>query len=500
MGAITAIVSKKNENVAKTAVTMIKTLKHKSAKTFGLASSTIVKIENSIDNLLDQDIRSPILIGNVFSKILMSDMPQPIRLDHGTLVFEGRTYSFNMEFSDAEFVAEKLNQNPGNTEALIKDFEGGFAFAVAESGTLVVGRDSLGLYPLYYGENVNLAGLASERKALWKIGIKEVHSFPPGHVAVVDKHGFKFNLARTLIHTRTRQINMQTAAEKLRRLLQQSVKQKVSGLKEVAVAFSGGLDSSIIAFLAKTFGAEVHLISVSLKNQHEIEHAKKAAEALNLPLHIFLYSAKAVEEVLPKVLWLIEESNPVKTSIGIPFFWTAERASEMGFRAMLAGQGADELFGGYRRYLNDYARYGGKHVQKTLFNDIVKMYEANFERDSKICNFHNVELRLPFATFELANFAASLPLQLKIETPNDVSRKIVLRKVAENIGLPQFIVNKPKKAVQYATGVNRVVKKLAKKEGFSTREYLQKMFQTVFREMISNEHNRHNFFTNILSA
>jgi len=483
MGAITAVVSKNDENVAKTAVTMLKMLKHKDAETFGLASPTTVMMGNSIGDLQDKEPSSSVLIGHVFSRIFMSDVSQPIELDNGTLVFEGRIHSLNMEFPRVEFVAGKLNQNLENAETLIKDFEGGFAFAIAESGRLIIGRDCLGAYPLYYGENADLAALASERKALWKIGIKEVHSFPPGHIAAVDEHGFKFMLVKTLVHAKTRQITMQAAAKKLRRLLQQSVKHRVLGLKEVAVAFSGGLDSSLIASLAKSFGVEVHLISVSLKNQPETEYTKKAAEALNLPLHIHLYSERAVEEVLPRALWLIEESNPVTTSIGIPVFWTAEKTSKMGFKIMFAGQGADELFGGYRRYSNDYVRYGEEFVQKTIFNDIVKMHENNFERDSKICNFHNTELRLPFATYQLAKFAATLPLPLKIEPPNDLLRKTVLRKVAEDIGLPRFIVNKPKRAIQYATGINKVIKKLAKKKGYSTKEYLQEMFQTVFKGM-----------------
>jgi asparagine synthase (glutamine-hydrolysing) len=485
MGAITAVVSKKNENVTKTAVTMLKMLKHKGAETFGLASPTTVIIGKSIGDLQDKDPSSPILIGHVFSKILMSDTPQPIKLDNGMFVFEGRIYSLNTEFSSVEFATEKLNQNSENADALIKDFEGGFAFAVAETGRLMAGRDSLGLYPLYYGETTDLSALASQRKALWKIGIKEVYSFPPGHLTLVGKHGFKFKPAKTLVYTETKQITMQAAAKKLSSLLKQSVKHRVSGLKEVAVAFSGGLDSSIIAFLAKKSGVEVHLISVSLKNQPEIEHVKKAAEALNMPLHIYVYSEKAVEEVLPKVLLLIEDANPVRTSIGIPVFWTAEKTSKMGVRFMLTGHGADELFGGYKRYLNDYVQCGEEPVRKTIFNDIAGMYEKNFERDSKICNFHNVELRLPFATYQLAEFAAKLPLQLKIESPNDMLRKTVLRKMAEDIGLPRFIVKKPKRAIQYSTGVNKVIKKLAKKKGYSTREYLQKVFQPVFKEIIT---------------
>lgn len=484
MGAIIAVMSKKNENVAETAVSMLKILKRKGAESFGLASPTIVKQESCVSNLLDKDISSPVSIGQVFTRIFASDMPQPTRLDGGTLVFEGRIHSLHVEFSNAQFVAERLNQSRENIEDLIRDFEGSFGFAVAEPARLLAGRDSLGVCPLYYGENEDSAALASERKALWKIGIKEVHSFPPGHIAVVDKHGFKFKLVRTLIQRGPRRITMQTATKELRKLLEQSVEERVQGLKEVAVAFSGGLDSSVIASLAKNSGVEVHLISVSLKNQPETEKAKKAAEALNLPLHAHLYSEEAVEEVLPKALWLIEEANPIATSIGVPVFWTAETASEMGFKVMLSGQGADELFGGYKRYLNNYLQNGKESVEKTIFNDIVRMYERNFERDSKICNFHNVELRLPFATYQLAQFTAGLPLQLKISSPNDMLRKTVLRKMADDIGLPDFIVNKPKKAIQYATGVNRVIKRLARKKGISTKKYLQRMFLKVFNEMI----------------
>jgi len=485
MGAIVAVVHKKNENVAQTAVAMLKMLKHKGAETFGLGSPTIVRMEKSSETLRGQDINSSIVIGHLFSKIRNLDKPQPIKLENATLVFEGRIYPLSPEFSNVEFAAEKLEQNrEENAEALIKNFEGNFAFAVAETERLIVGRDPLGAYPLYYGENTDLATLASERKALWRIGIEKTNSFPSGYIAVVDKHGFKFKPVKTLAYARTRQTTMQAATKKLQKLLRRSVKQRVAGLKEVAVAFSGGLDSSIIAFLAKNFAVDVHLISVSLKNQQETEYVKEAAEALKLPLHIHFYSEKAVKEVLPKVLRLIEEPNPIKTSIGIPVFWTAEKASEKGFRVMLAGQGADELFGGYKRYLNDYSQYGKEFVQKTLFNDIARMHENNLERDSKICNSHNVELRLPFATYQLARFALSLPLQLKIESPNDMLRKIVLRKVAEDIGLPCTIVNKTKRAIQYTTGVNKAIKKLAKQKRLATREYLQRKIQTAFKGMI----------------
>jgi asparagine synthase (glutamine-hydrolysing) len=115
------------------------------------------------------------------------------------------------------------------------------------------------------------------------------------------------------------------------------------------------------------------------------------------------------------------------------------------------------------------------------------MHETNFERDFKICNFHNVELRLPFANFQIARFAVNLPVTLKLVLPDDGLRKLVLRRVAENLGLPKFIVERPKKAIQYATGVNKVLKKLANKEGLSLREYLCQTFQTLRKQMMEDE-------------
>jgi len=154
---------------------------------------------------------------------------------------------------------------------------------------------------------------------------------------------------------------------------------------------------------------------------------------------------------------------------------------------MLAGQGADELFGGYKRYVADYLRYGDEKTYEILFSDVLKMYETNFERDFKICNFHNVELRLPFATCQIAKFAINLPVKLKIKLPDDGLRKLVLRKAAENLRLPQLIAERPKKAIQYATGISKVLKKLARKNKLSMNEYTQQIFQKALKKMMEYE-------------
>ncbi len=153
---------------------------------------------------------------------------------------------------------------------------------------------------------------------------------------------------------------MDEAAKKLQALLEESIQRRVHGLKEVAVAFSGGLDSSVVAFLASKCGVKVNLLHVSLENQEETEVAIEAADELDLPLQVDLFKDSDVEKTLPKVVALIEEADPVKASIGVPFYWAAEKAAEAGFKVMLAGQGADELFGGYQRYVTNTAKMEAK--------------------------------------------------------------------------------------------------------------------------------------------
>jgi asparagine synthase (glutamine-hydrolysing) len=481
MGALAAVVNKEDGDAVDTAISMLKALKHRSTGTYGIASATRVNIEKSVELLKKQNLNSPVVIGYAFSKTLPKDKTQPIELDAATLVFDGRVHLANPQLSDVEFAAEKLKQNHQKAaKTLIEESEGDFAFAVAEQNKLIAGRDPLGVCPLYYGENNAVLALASERKALWKIGIRETGSFPPGELAIVDRQGFKFKPVRKIVKCKVKRISVGDATMRLQTLLQRSIRMRASGLKDVAVAFSGGLDSSLIGLLAKQTGANVHLVFVSLADQPEIEYARKAADALKLQVHVKLYDERDVERIFPKVLWLIEEADAVKASIGIPFCWAAENAAKMGLKAMLAGQGADELFGGYMRYLTAYSRRGKGRASEIIFRDVLKMHEANFERDSKICGYHNVELKLPFATYQMAQFAVNLPLELKIEPRCDTNRKIVLRQVAKNVGLPEFIVNKPKKAIQYATGVTKTLKKLAKRKGLSIREYSKEVFQNTF--------------------
>jgi len=480
VGAIVAAVNKKRRNVVPDVVAMLQKLTHRGADAHGVAAPNSVRIAKSIGNLTNIDISSNIALGHNLCHVISRDYPQPVLGEGFALVFEGRLFPPLGKY-DVDEVMEKFKLSPKrNASHIINELDGSYTFAIALSDEIIVGRDTVGTNPLYYGENETISTVASERKALWAPGINNVKSFPPGNLAIISMRGFSFKPIKTVTQPKIKNMDLETAANSLQNLLLESTRERVSGLKEIAVAFSGGLDCSVIAFLAKLCGIKVHLISVGLRNQPELKHAETAAGALGLSLHLQTYTIDDVERVLAKVLWLIEEPDAVKASIAIPFYWAAENASKMRCRVLLAGQGGDELFGGYQRYLIEYAHSGSSALMGLMYRDVATSYEKNFQRDNQVCSFHGVELRLPFADRELIRFSLSLPLSLKIISPDDSLRKRVLRQVAQNLGLPSFIVKKPKKAIQYATGVSKALKILARREGLGLQEYVKRTFKKVY--------------------
>jgi asparagine synthase (glutamine-hydrolysing) len=480
MGAIVAAVNKKEKNAVPTVVAMLKELTHRGVDAHGVATPNSATTTRLIEEIAIKNISSSVALGHNLSRILPRDQPQPVRGNGFTLVFEGRLFP-STSLAEVDEIVRKRGSSPQRMASpVIKKLEGAYAFAIAVPNKIIAGRDMFGTNPLYYGENDTTCAVASERKALWTLGIRNVKSFPPGHMALISAQGFSFKPIKTVAQPPQEDVDMKTAAKRLQNLLLESTRKKVSDTKKVAVAFSGGLDSSVIAVLAKNCGINVQLVSVGLENQPEVEFAETAAEALGLPLHLQTYTISDVEQVFPKVLWLIEEPNTVKASIAIPFYWTAESALKLGCSVLLAGQGGDELFGGYQRYLKDYTQFGVEAVQNNMYRDVARSYETNFQRDNQVCSFHKVELRLPFVDRDVVHFSLGLPLSLKIESAEDRLRKRVLRQVAQNFGIPMFIANKTKKAIQYTTGVNKAIKKLAKRKGLTSRKYVEKIFRGVY--------------------
>ncbi|MCJ7470121.1 hypothetical protein MUO74_06445, partial [Candidatus Bathyarchaeota archaeon] len=182
MSSLVAVINRNGEDALETAATMLETLKTDKTETFGIASSSKAIIKNDLQAVLKAKTKSALLIGYLFSKILDTDKPQLLKLEGGTIAFDGRIYS-SKNFADALATTTTPNHdNKRKLADLLKKTDGDFVLVLVEPERILACRSPIGCRPLYQGQNATYVALASERKALWKIGIKETCSFPPGHI------------------------------------------------------------------------------------------------------------------------------------------------------------------------------------------------------------------------------------------------------------------------------------------------------------------------------
>lgn len=252
------------------------------------------------------------------------------------------------------------------------------------------------------------------------------------------------------------------APEELARLLHASVA-PVEGLPGVSIPFSGGLDSSVLAFLASQ-RTRVRLLVASVRGGRDLTNAEEAANLLALPLEIVDLTPALVRGLLPLLLRHVGTPSPLITSFELPLLAVLERATD---KHLITGQGADELFGGYARY----RRLRANDLAAALEADIEGILREGAPRERALASSLGKELLLPYLDEAIVAFARALDPRDKVR--GDVG-KVVLRKAAVRLGLPPSLAQRPKKAAQYGSGATFILRSLAREAGTSQGDYLQR--------------------------
>jgi len=464
---------------------MMRSLSERGSDSFGLATPDDVFVCDSLCSLSNQHPSSSVTIGYNLNRIFSKDISQPLVSGESRIAVEGRIYPTG-EDPDCRRV---LSQLEGKTCTELREFvrkvDGSYAMAMLLPGQLLVARDMLGVRPLYWGESKDIVAFASERKALWTLGIESPQRFPPGGAGAIEDMTVSVQRSDLLVPPTQQEIDLDSAARKLSELIVESIKRRAGDLKRVAVAYSGGVDSAVVVSSSRLAGLDVELFTVTARGNGELEHAKKIAEELGFPLIARRYSLADLGKVIPQVLRRMEKPNVMDVAIAVPVFWACQLAEEAGHHAIFMGQGADELFGGYDRYISAYQKEGPQKANSLMMRDVLSLSDLSFERDEQACAGMKVELRLPFADRELMGFVLSLPLSLKIGGVEESRQKLVLRRVARLQGIPRSVSEKPKRAVQYATGVSASVRVLSRKAGLAPQEYITETYNNVRRDMRS---------------
>ena len=146
-------------------------------------------------------------------------------------------------------------------------------------------------------------------------------------------------------------------------------------------------------------------------------------------------------------------------SIATIMFLSAKKVKKLKLEGLFVGQLADELFGGYAKYLDSMEK-GKEHVNKMLYNDIRYAYKNNFPRDEKSVSPFSY-LFMPYSSINLVDYSIGIPLEFKINQ-NELIRKKILREAAIISGMDKYIANEPKKAAQYSSGTQNIIRKIIK--------------------------------------
>jgi len=245
--------------------------------------------------------------------------------------------------------------------------------------------------------------------------------------------------------------------DSLESALREAVLRCANDSGNLGVLFSGGLDSSLLVKFCEELDLDVKLYSVAMESSHDYKHLEESASFFDYDFSLKIIENNEIVDYARKVIAAVKSRRPLDVSIGIPLYAACETAQMGGCDTVLVGQGADELFAGYHRYLE----MTENELQKALEEDLQKLIKKDINRDIAIAEANSLRLCAPYIDDDFVTLARAVPVGLKIK---DGVRKFVLRELARNMKMPKVLYERDKKAVQYSSGVDKALRKLAKKE------------------------------------
>jgi asparagine synthase (glutamine-hydrolysing) len=335
------------------------------------------------------------------------------------------------------------------TEA-VSMLDGMFAFALFDGEDLLLARDPLGIKPLYYGFIGRTLVFASEIKALQGL-VPDIHEFPPGwwYHSACGWHQY-FTLER-LAYTDE---PIEHPVEKIRETLTRAVEKRLMADVPVGVFLSGGLDSSIIAALAKEMLEDLDTFSVGVEGSADLACARQIAARLGTRHHEYVITFDEMAAALSDIIYHLESWDAALVRSAIPNYFLARLARD-AVRVALCGEGADELYSGYA-YLR---RFTGNALHRELFEITGELHNTNLQRVDRMTMAHGIEGRVPFLDIDHLRVAFAIPPAMKLHGEKK-TEKWVLRKAFEDI-LPDEVVWRTKAKFAKGCGTADLMQRFA---------------------------------------
>ncbi len=355
--------------------------------------------------------------------------------------------------SDSLCLGEGVSKN--GTEFL-RHCRGMFACAFIQENRIILARDTVGVKPLYFIDQPDLFAFASELKALTPFGV-DVQELLPGQTLVYDRVS-RQSVVRNFSYAG------EEGAKSLERRLEEAVVEPTrrylaNSQRRVAVLLSGGVDSSIIAQML------VNELRDKEKNRligfcigeagtNDIRVAEKLAKHLNLQLvHVTLPAPEILLRQMPDIVQAVESPHARVVKVALLYEALAEAIRQRDIDIVIGGEGADELFFGYHRFIDGLSHDQSDEVFRMFYKHV--FYNTLLQRYERVFARKQIEGRVPFLDQEVVAIAEKLAPDSKVKKHADGTHtsKLPLRELAKAIGLPGYVYDRPKeKMTSGATG------------------------------------------------
>ncbi|MBI5133160.1 MAG: asparagine synthase [Thaumarchaeota archaeon] len=225
--------------------------------------------------------------------------------------------------------------------------------------------------------------------------------------------------------------------------------------KKIGIAFSGGVDSTLVAKVCSDLGYDVTLLTIGFAESHDILFSKEVNEFLKFPHHILEINPDEFDHISKKIRSTISTDNLSWNENCIAFYHVAKLAHSLGLDTVVTANGIDELFCGYNGYRDAFKEGESKIMDlmnSKLENELNMMKAVNL-----VSSEFSVTILQPLLSQEFITYAKTVPISEKISSPDDLQRKHIIRKLASRIGVPEISASKRKKALQYGSLIHKTL-------------------------------------------
>jgi len=494
---------------------------------------------------------------------------QPMFNEDGSIciVYNGEIYNYLDLKKELEKKGHRF-KTKSDTEVIIHLYEdmgtdcvqklnGMFAFGIWDNKRkrLFLARDRLGIKPLYYIQTNKRFLFASEIKSLLQYEkvhrkvnynalnqllsfsfvsgnetmFKGIHRLFPAHI--LTSQGGKIKIKRYWKYEPNahKEVNEKKIMEQIYEILKDSITIRLMSEVPLGATLSGGLDSSAtVGLMCRALDRPVRTFSVGFNEPtDELPYARIVANHFKTEHKEYLVRFTEIDEILPEIIWHMEE--PIPNGAIIPTYFYS-RAIKDDTTVTLIGEGSDELFAGYRRFkymspflglvpnkikhyaylsnigsfsegqkkhlfthnltqrvnnskpIDDYYKYfanRNSNLDNSLTFEIEKVLpEYHLMRIDKLTMCHSLEARVPFLDFRLVELSSRIHSSLKLK---GFEEKYILRKALNDL-LPQEILNRRKLGLNtpvnawFEKGLRRLVDNVLEEKKIRTRGLFRKEY------------------------